>query len=79
MTYVSISELKTNPAEVISASLDYPIAIQKRNKVQAYLVGKDLFDQMVLQLEDAVDRLAVEETDFSKGEDFETVAKELGL
>ena len=79
MTYASISELKTNPASIISESLDYPVAIQKRNKTQAYLVGKKLFDQMVTQLEDAIDKQAVEDTDFSKGKDFEELAKELGL
>jgi hypothetical protein len=30
-------------------------------------------------LEDYEDRMAVESTDFTKGEDFEDVAKELGL
>jgi len=79
MTYASISDLKANPASVILESLDYPIAIQKRNKTQAYVVGKDLFDLMVAQVEDAIDRQAIAETDFSKGEDFETVAKELGI
>lgn len=79
MTYASISDLKTNPASIISASLDYPVKIQKRSKTQAYLVGKDLFDLMVAQLEDAIDRQAIAETDFSEGEDFEKVAKELGI
>jgi len=87
MTYVSISDLKTNPASIISESLDYPVAIQKRSKTQAYLVGRAIFDQMVAQLEDAIDRQAIDaidrqaiaEADFSKGEDFEKVVKELGL
>ena len=79
MTYLSISDLKTNPASAISQSLNYPVAIQKRNKVQAYLVGKTLFDNLVAQLEDSVDRQAIAETDFSKGKDFEKVMKELGL
>ena len=79
MTYVSISDLKTNPASIISESLDYPVAIQKRSKTQAYLVGRAIFDQMVAQLEDAIDRQAIAEADFSKGEDFEKVVKELGL
>ena len=79
MTHVSISDLKANPAEVISASLDYPVEIQKRSRTQAYLVGKAIFDQMVAKLEDAIDRQAIAEADFSKGEDFEKVVKELGL
>lgn len=79
MTYASISDLKTNPASIISASLDYPVEIKKRNKTQAYVVGKDIFDLMVAQLEDAIDRKAIAETDFSRGEDFEKIAKELGI
>ena len=79
MTYVSISDLKTNPAEVISASLDYPIAIQKRSKTQAYLVGKDIFEKLVAQMEDIIDAKAVREADFSTGRDFEEIAGELGL
>lgn len=79
MTYASISDLKANPASIIFESLDYPVAIQKRNKTQAYIVGKRLFDLLVAQVEDAIDRKAVAEADFSKGEDFEKVAKELGL
>ena len=79
MNTASISQLKTNPANIIAHSSDYPVAIQKRSKTQAYLVGKALFDRMVAQLEDAIDRKAIAETDFSKGEDFEKVVKELGL
>ncbi len=79
MTYASISDLKTNPASIISESLDYPVAIQKRNKVQAYMVGKDLFDRMVAYLEDETDRKAVAQTDFAKGKNFEDIASELGL
>ena len=79
MTYVSISDLKTNPADVISASLDYPIAIQKRSKTQAYLVGKDIFEKLVAHMEDIIDAKAVREADFSTGRDFEEIAGELGL
>lgn len=79
MTYASISDLKTNPASIISASLDYPVEIKKRNKTQAYVVGKELFDLLVAQIEDAIDRQAIAEADFSQGEDFEKMAKELGI
>lgn len=79
MTHASISDLKANPASIIFESLDYPIAIQRRNKTQAYLVGKDIFEKLVAQMEDAIDRQAIAETDFSKGEEFEKVAKELGI
>ncbi|MBI2326357.1 type II toxin-antitoxin system Phd/YefM family antitoxin [Candidatus Collierbacteria bacterium] len=79
MTYVSISELKTNPAEAISASLDYPVAIQKRSKTQAYLVGKDIFEKLVAQMEDIIDAKAVREANFSDVVPFEKVVAELGL
>jgi len=76
---VSISQLKTNPSKVISQSADYPVVVEKRNKVKAYLVGKDLFEKIVSYLEDYSDRKAIEETDFTKGKDFETVARDLNL
>ena len=79
MTYASISDLKANPASVILESLDYPIAIQKRNKIQAYMVGKDIFEKLVAQMEDIIDAKAVREADFSTGRDFEEIAAELGL
>jgi len=79
MTYVSISDLKTNPASIISNALVYPVAIQKRSKTQAYLVGKDIFEKLVAQMEDIIDAKAVREADFSTGRDFEEIAAELGL
>lgn len=79
MTYASISDLKANPASVISASLDYPVAIQKRNKTQAYLVGKDIFEKLVAQMEDIIDAKAVREANFDDVVPFEKVVAELGL
>lgn len=79
MTYASISDLKINPASIISASLDYPVEIQKRSKTQAYLVGKELFDRMVAQLEDIIDSKAVEEANYDDGIPFEKVVADLGL
>lgn len=79
MNNISISDLKTNPASVISKSSDYPVAIQKRNKTQAYMVGKDLFEKLVSYIEDTVDRKAVEKANFKKGRDFEDIASELGI
>jgi len=79
VTNVSISDLKTSPAKVIAASKDYPVAIQKRGKTQAYVVGKDLFEKIITFVEDYIDRKALEETDFGKGRDFEEVAAELGI
>lgn len=79
MTYASISDLKTNPASIISESLDYPVAIQKRNKTQAYVVGKDIFEKLVAKLEDEIDAKAVREAKFDEVVDFEEVAAELGI
>lgn len=79
MDAVSISQLKTHPSKAISQSVDYPVAVEKRSKVKAYLVGKDLFEKIISYLEDYSDRKAVEKTDFSKGRDFEAVAKDLNI
>ncbi|MFC1726969.1 type II toxin-antitoxin system Phd/YefM family antitoxin [Patescibacteria group bacterium] len=79
MNSVSISQLKARPAKAISQAADYPLAVEKRNQVKAYLVGKELYEKMVAYIEDFIDRSAVAKTDFSKGKDFEKVAKELGL
>ena len=79
MTNISISQLKTNPGKAIEAASSTPVGIQKRNKLQAYIVGSDLFEKIVSYIEDYIDRSSVEETDFSKGRDFEKVAKELGI
>ena len=79
MNVVSVSELKTNPAKAIDKAFDTPLAIQKRNKTKAYLVGKDLFEKIVSYIEDHADESTVETTDFSKGKDFEKIAEELGI
>jgi PHD/YefM family antitoxin component YafN of YafNO toxin-antitoxin module len=79
MTSISISQLKTNPAKAIDRASDFPLAIQKRNKTKAYLVGKNLYEKIVSYIEDYMDDLAINSTDFSKGKDFEKIAKELGI
>ena len=79
MDSISISQLKAHPAGAIAQALDYPVAVEKRSQVKAYLVGKDLFDKMITFLEDQVDRAVIRQTDFSKGEDFEKVARQLGI
>lgn len=79
MNTTSISQLKINPSAVISMAADYPVAVENRNKVQAYVIGKLLYEKMLAMLEDGVDRKAIADADFSKGKDFETVAKSLGL
>ena len=79
MNNISITQLKINPSQAINQSIDYPVAVQKRNQTKAYLVGKDLYEKIITYLEDYFDKLAVKNTNFSKGKDFEKVAKELGL
>lgn len=79
MTSLSISQLKTNPRQAILAALDYPVAIESRNQVQGYLVGKNLYEKIIAYIEDFIDQSAVRHTDFSKGRDFESVAKKLGI
>jgi len=79
MNSISISKLKINPSKAISEALDYPIAVENRNKIEGYLLGKDLYEKIVAFIEDNIDRKVVEETDFKKGKDFEKVAEELNI
>lgn len=79
MTSVSISQLKTAPSRIISDADDYPVAIKNRSKTAGYIVGKDLFETLVAYIEDSIDRKAVEETDYTKGRDFDEIAEELGI
>ncbi|MFZ5845516.1 MAG: type II toxin-antitoxin system Phd/YefM family antitoxin [Patescibacteria group bacterium] len=79
MTDISISQLKTNPAAVIAQAADYPVAVENRNKVQAYLIGKELYEKLMTFIEDYLDAATVKKTDFSQGRDFEKVARELGI
>ncbi len=79
MTTISISQLKTNPASAIRASEDYPVAVENRNKIQAYMIGKKLYETLIDALEDRLDRAVIESADFTKGDKFEDVAKSLGI
>ena len=79
MNTISISQLKVNPSKAINAALDYPLAVESRNKVEAYLLGRDLYEKITSYIEGLVDKNAVEETNFNKGKDFDKVVKELGL
>lgn len=79
MINLSISQLKINPSQAILQAADYPVVIENRNQVQAYLVGKNLYEKIISYIEDFIDKDAVGRTDFSKGKNFETVAKELGI
>ncbi len=79
MTTISISQLKINPSSVIAQAADYPVMVENRNKVQAYLVGKTLFEKIIALLEEKEDVAAVKNTDFSKSRNFDDVTQELGL
>lgn len=79
MTTISISQLKANPAAALSSAQDYPVAIQNRNNTAGYIFGKDLFERLIVYLEDSEDKKIIDKTDFSKGRDFEEIAKELGI
>lgn len=79
MTTISISELKANPSAAIRRAADYPVAVENRNEVTAYLVGKRLFERFIAYLEYREDRAAIAQADFSKAKDFERVARDLGI
>lgn len=75
----TISQLKMNPSAIIAQATDYPVAVENRNKVAAYLVGKQLFETIIEHLEDRLDASLVAKADFTKGRDFEDVARDLGI
>ena len=79
MNSVSISQLKTSPSRVILEASDCPVAVKSRNKVKAYLIGRELYEKIVAFIEDYIDKAAIDKTDFGEGSDFEKVAKELGI
>ncbi len=79
MTTISISKLKTNPAKAILQAVDYPVAIEKRSSVKAYLIGKELYEKIIAHLEDIIDEDAVKATDFGKGKDFEKITRKLNV
>lgn len=79
MTNISISKLKENPSKAIALADDYPVAILKRNKIEAYLIKKDFYEKMVDYFEDIIDARALQEYDPSEGILLEDALKELGL
>mgnify|MGYP001598759342 CR=1 FL=1 len=79
MTTATISQLKMNPSAVIAQAMDYPVAVENRNTVTAYVVGKRLFERLTASLEDRLDGAVVAKADFSQGKDFEKVAHDLGI
>ena len=79
MTNLNISDLKTNPSNAIFLAEDFPVGILNRNSIKAYLVGKELFEQLISYLEDSLDASIIRNTNFDKGQNFETFAKKLGV
>ena len=79
MNTTTISQLKMNPSAVIAQAADYPVAVENRSTVTAYVVGKRLFEKLTSYLEDKFDTSAVAKADFSQGKDFEDVAQNLGI
>lgn len=79
MTSTTISQLKVNPSAVIAQSIDYPVAVENRNKIQAYILGKNLYEAMVIFIEDYIDKKAFKNADFSKHRKAEDVFRDLGL
>lgn len=79
MNTLNISDLKTNPSNAIALAEDFPVGILNRNNIKAYLLGKELFEQLISYLEDSLDASTIRNTDFSKGQNFETFAKKLGV
>ena len=79
MTNVSISQLNANPSAVLSAAEDFPVAVQNRNKTAGYVVGKDIFEKLILFLEDIEDKKAIKSIDLNDKVDFEDFAKKLGI
>ena len=79
MNSISISQLKTNPSAAISRAVDYPVAVENRNTIKAYLIGKNLYEKMVAFIEDYLDAGAVKKADFTKGKDFEKLAQTLWI
>lgn len=79
MPTASISQLKVNPSAVLAMGEDFPVALQNRGKTQGYYFGKAIAEKLIALLEDIEDRKVIENTDFSKGRDFNKIAQELGL
>ena len=68
-----------NPAAVFAGAQDYPVAIDSRNKVTGYVVGKKLFEKMVEWMENQEDVMTVRQSEFPKGKKAEDLLAELGL
>ena len=79
MNIIPVSQLKINPAKAIDEASEYPVAVSKRSKVRAYLIGKNLYDKLMSYIEDYIDKETVDSADYKKGRDFDQIARKLGI
>ncbi|TDR79964.1 type II toxin-antitoxin system prevent-host-death family antitoxin [Paludibacterium purpuratum] len=49
---VGISELKTNPAAILTAAAEEPVAILNRNKPAGYIISPEVWEAIADRLED---------------------------
>ncbi|WP_137151215.1 type II toxin-antitoxin system Phd/YefM family antitoxin [Devosia sp. FKR38] len=52
---VSITDLKKNPSAVIAAAQDGPVAVLNHNRVTAYIIKPEVYQDMLDRLEDLED------------------------
>jgi len=80
---ITMSELKSNPAAALAQAADYPLQVVSRGKSSGYLIGKQLFEQLLDHLENQADqrdvKQAVKRGELSKASNFEDFAQGLGL
>jgi len=79
MTSISITQLKSNPSVALSSAQDYPVAVQKRNSTKAYIIGKELFEKIIMILEDTEDKKSIKTINIRDKMNFEEFAEELGI
>jgi prevent-host-death family protein len=79
MNSISITQLKSKPSDVIASAQDYPVAVQKRNNTKAYIIGKELFEKIIMTLEDTEDKKSIKTINIRDKKDFEEFANELGI
>lgn len=79
MTTVSVSTLKINPAKILEAAQDYPVAVAKRAKIKGYLLGEQLYEKLLSYVEDHLDKKSIKTANFRRGKNFDKVVRELGL
>lgn len=58
---VSVTELKRNFASVLASARETPVAVLNHNKPEAYLLSARHYEQLLDDLEDAMDKKIVEE------------------